>query len=182
MEKTHRIMETLDIIYIYIMLSVCKQINYKRRMEMLKNVLSKFKFNFAITITSATVGILVTIGAALLSTGVTIILANKSEAICEFEFSKYDDDDYVTIDPKSGSIKYNLCQDEVSTTKSVKYKVGYKPTFSSSYTYSVEYLSGKETTGYTYMVYQFGVRDYKIRLYPETYVEKTKGRLKLKVT
>ena len=140
----------------------------------------KLKFNFTITV--AAVGVIAGIIGTLVGTGVTIALANKSEAICEFEFAKYDDDDYVTIDPKSGTIKYNLCQDEVSTTKYVKYKVGYKATFSSSYTYSVEYLNGVETTGYTSMVRQYGVRDYKIRLYQETYVEKTKGRLKLKVS
>ena len=83
----------------------------------------------------------------------------------------------------SGRIHEESPQDTCSYSGDVKYKVGYKATFQTSYTYERETLKGNgDSTGYTKMVDQWGVRDYKIKLYQITTVSKTTGKLKLKVT
>lgn len=151
---------------------------------MLKKTFLKIRFNFALT--AATVGVIAGILGTVIGTGVTLALANNSEASLAYSFSNNDNDDYVTIDPTSGTIKYNLLQNTVSNgykkTK-VEYKVGYKATFQSKYTNKTVYLTGDDTSsGYNKLEKQYGVRDYKIKLARITNVDKTTGVLKLKVT
>lgn len=151
---------------------------------MLKNTFSRIRFNFVVTV--ATVGVIAGIVGTLVGAGVSIALANESEAICDFSFSSSDYEDYVTIDPELGTIKYNLIQKSISKSSrdiDIKYSVGYKATFQSSYTNNAVYLKGNNaSTGYKKLVKQYGIRDYKIRLIQVNLVNKTTGTLKLKVT
>lgn len=142
----------------------------------------KIRYHVAITTIIAVAGVVVSV----VGVGVTIKLSNKAEAICEYSFTNDDKEEYLTIDPTSGTLKFNLTQESVDKAEKdtdVKYKVGYKATFQSSYTNKTVELKGNDdSSGYTTLVKQYGVRDYKIQLKRSTNVGKTTGELKLKVT
>ncbi|MDO4317620.1 MAG: hypothetical protein Q4C48_05355 [Lachnospiraceae bacterium] len=138
------------------------------------------------SITAATVLGICGIIATLIGCATTIILANESEAIIDFSFNNDDCHDYVTIDPKSGTIKYNLIQTQVPSREintEVKYRVAYKAGYQSSYTWkSYRYLTGNnDSTGYRSLVDQGGWWKYEVKFKRYTNIGNSKGTLKLKV-
>ncbi|MBR0132701.1 MAG: hypothetical protein IJM14_06440 [Lachnospiraceae bacterium] len=157
---------------------------YEKRKEKMSSFVKRIKYKFTITV--ATAGIIVGFIGTLIGAGTAIILKNGSEAQCDYSFNNSDREDYVTIDPKSGTIKYNLKQTYVTNSSyPVYYKVGYKATFQSNYDFKNEVIlyGSASSTGFTKLVKQYGVRDYKVKLRRiSDWVGVTKGSLILKVT
>lgn len=142
------------------------------------------RFRFSITIVLTWAGVII----SALGIVTSVALANGYTAECEYSFTKTDCEDYVTIDPASGTIKYNLVQETIDNDyyidRDISYRIGYKATFQFSYTNKYVELTGNgDSTGFKSLIKQYGVRNYHIELDRVTIINaRTEGVLKLKVT